>query len=63
MKNNLNKKIQEITKKKEEEEGHMKGGREGDAYIFWKRGCVPKNFKFFLLKFNMIYMFWIVLMC
>jgi hypothetical protein len=32
----------------------------------WKRDCdcVFKNFKlFFLLKFNMVYMFWIVLMC
>jgi hypothetical protein len=29
----LNKKIQEITKK--EEEGHMKGVREGDACIFY----------------------------
>jgi hypothetical protein len=31
----------------------------------WKRGCsyIFKIFKFlFLLKFNMIYMFWIVLM-
>jgi hypothetical protein len=27
-------------------------------------GCVPKKFEiFFLLKFNMVCMFWIVLMC
>jgi len=62
MKNNLNKKIQEITKKKGGG-GRSYEGREGDAYIFWKRGCVSKKFKFFLLKFNMVCMFWIVLMC
>jgi hypothetical protein len=26
-------------------------------------GCVLKKFKFFLLKFNMVCIFWIVLMC
>jgi hypothetical protein len=31
----------------------------------WERGktAFPKNLKFFLLKFNMVCMFWIVLMC
>ena len=31
----------------------------------WERDAnrVPKKFKFFLLKFNIICMFWIVLMC
>jgi len=31
----------------------------------WKRDydCVFKKFEFFLLKFNMICIFWIVLMC
>jgi hypothetical protein len=32
--------------------------------LVWERGCVPKKFEFFfLLKFNMVCMFWIVLMC
>jgi hypothetical protein len=31
----------------------------------WERGCgcVPKKINFFSLKFNMVCMFWIVLMC
>jgi hypothetical protein len=33
--------------------------------IFWERGAnhVFKKFNFFLLKFNIICMFWIVLIC
>jgi len=34
-----------------------------EAGSVWERGltCVFKNLIFFLLKFNMVYMFWIVL--
>jgi hypothetical protein len=38
----------------------------GSIESVWERGLtrVPKNFEFFLLlKFNMVCMFWIVLMC
>jgi hypothetical protein len=45
MKINLNKKIQEITKK--EEEGHMKGVREGDPCIFY------------LLSLSLVFLFFI----
>jgi hypothetical protein len=46
-------------KKIEGDLGHVSGN-------VWERGCgcVPKKFKFFfLLKFNMVFMFWIILMC
>jgi hypothetical protein len=39
----------------------------GGPYLetVWERDAnrVPKKFKFFLLKFNMICIFWIILMC
>jgi hypothetical protein len=36
-----------------------------DFKCVWKRDTnrIFKKFKFFLLKFNMVCMFWIVLMC